>query len=58
TSISSVDTTTAINSQMTGAALNLNWTYLDGITTISMATNNLGTSQWLGIGLSLDDRMV
>ncbi|CAF1304739.1 unnamed protein product [Rotaria sp. Silwood1] len=57
TSISSVDTTTAINSQMTGAALNLNWTYLDGITTISMATNNLGTSQWLGIGLSLDDRM-
>ncbi|CAF3706008.1 unnamed protein product [Rotaria sp. Silwood1] len=57
TSISSVDTTTAINSQMTDAALNLNWTYLDGITTISMATNILGTSQWLGIGLSLDDRM-
>ncbi|CAF4088530.1 unnamed protein product, partial [Rotaria sp. Silwood2] len=55
--ISSVDATTTINSQVTGIALNLSWTYFDGITTISMATNNLGTSQWLGIGLSLDNRM-
>ncbi|CAF1015312.1 unnamed protein product [Rotaria sordida] len=57
TSISSVDTTTTINSQVSGAALNLNWSYFGGITTVAIVTNNLGTSQWLGIGLSLDDRM-
>ncbi|CAF5093186.1 unnamed protein product, partial [Rotaria sp. Silwood1] len=43
--ISSVDVTTTINTQVTGIALNLSWTYFDGITTVSMATNNLGTSQ-------------
>ncbi|CAF1038240.1 unnamed protein product [Rotaria sp. Silwood1] len=56
TSIPLVDTTT-INSQVSGAPLNLKWTYLDGITTVVIVTNNLGTSQWLGIGLSLDDQM-
>ncbi|CAF3560781.1 unnamed protein product [Rotaria sp. Silwood1] len=56
TSMPLVDTTT-INSQVSGAPLNLKWTYLDGITTVVIVTNNLGTSQWLGIGLSLDDQM-
>ncbi|CAF3708572.1 unnamed protein product [Rotaria sp. Silwood1] len=53
----SVVATTTISPQRTGAALVLNWTYADGTTTIAIATNYLGTSQWLGIGLSLDDRM-
>ncbi|CAF4812291.1 unnamed protein product, partial [Rotaria sp. Silwood1] len=53
----SVVATTTISPQRTGAALVLNWTYVDGTTTIAIATNYLGTSQWLGIGLSLDDRM-
>ncbi|CAF4807799.1 unnamed protein product [Rotaria sp. Silwood1] len=57
TLISSVNTTTTLYSQVTGTALNLNWTYFGEITTVAIETNNLGTSQWLGIGLSLDDRM-
>ncbi|CAF2895201.1 unnamed protein product [Rotaria sp. Silwood2] len=57
TSIPSVDVITTITSQVPSTALNLDWTYFGGITTVTIVTNNLGTSQWFGIGLSLDNRM-
>ncbi|CAF0984904.1 unnamed protein product [Didymodactylos carnosus] len=33
------------------------WTYTDGLTTVTIIANNLQVQQWIGFGLSLDDKM-
>jgi hypothetical protein len=42
----------------TDVIVNITWTYANGITAVKMKINNLKTSQWLALGLSLDDEMV
>ena len=38
--------------------VDIEWTYINGITTVKMRINNLKISQWAAMGLSLDDSMV
>ncbi|CAF3082951.1 unnamed protein product [Rotaria sp. Silwood2] len=52
-SLSTATTASTIND----IGVNINWAYASGITTVKMIINNLKISQWLAIGLSLDDFM-
>ncbi|CAF4412486.1 unnamed protein product, partial [Rotaria sp. Silwood2] len=54
TSIDNVATTTAPNSNV---GVIVNWTYSDGITSAQMSVVNVKISQWLAVGLSLDEYM-
>jgi hypothetical protein len=38
--------------------VNITWTYTNGVTAVIMGITNLKTSQWLALGLSLDQSMV
>jgi hypothetical protein len=51
-------TTTTPIPQTNDIDLNITWTYLNGITNVKMMVNNLKISQWIAIGLSLDELMV
>ncbi|CAF1221499.1 unnamed protein product [Adineta steineri] len=55
--IISPTTTTPIVSQTSDVGVNINWTYTNGLTSVKMQINNLKTSQWLALGLSLDQQM-
>ncbi|CAF3697979.1 unnamed protein product [Rotaria sordida] len=49
--------TTTTVPQTNDVGVDINWTYASGITSVKMKINNLRTSQWLALGLSLDDFM-
>ena len=49
-------TTTTPATDRTGATIS--WTYASGVTSVKMKINNLQTSQWFALGLSLDAAMV
>jgi hypothetical protein len=51
-----VPTTTAPPTNMVGVSVN--WVYSNGVTNVTMKINNFQTSQWLAMGLSLDQSMV
>ena len=51
-------TTTTTVSASGQAGVNVSWTYTNGMTTVTMRVDNLQTSHWLAVGLSLDDNMV
>lgn len=57
-SVQPIVTTTVSNAQGQNKTLTLNWNDTDGTTYFAIITNNLERSQWLGVGLSLDSRMV
>jgi hypothetical protein len=57
TSTISSSTTTTVT-QTSTAGVNIGWTYANGVTDVKMKINNLQTSQWFAIGLSLDQSMV
>lgn len=44
--------------QTNDVGVNISWTYANGVTTIKMLIKNLRASQWLAMGLSLDEFMV
>ncbi|CAF5040419.1 unnamed protein product [Rotaria sp. Silwood1] len=50
-------TTTSIGPQSNSSGVIINWTYNNGVTSVKMQINNLKTSQWFALGLSLDDDM-
>ncbi|CAF1364790.1 unnamed protein product [Rotaria sordida] len=50
-------TTTSITSTSNDTGVVISWTYANGITAVKMQINNLKTSQWLALGLSLDSEM-
>ncbi|CAF5051303.1 unnamed protein product, partial [Rotaria sp. Silwood1] len=50
-------TTTSIGPQSNRSRVIINWTYNNGVTSVKMQINNLKTSQWFALGLSLDDDM-
>jgi len=60
--VESSNTTTAAATTTTAATTtptaNITWTYTNGVTSVKMQINNLQTSQWFALGLSLDDEMV
>jgi hypothetical protein len=59
TTITTTTTTTITTTPQTSDIdVNIAWTYLNGITSVKMIINNLKISQWVSIGLSLDDLMV
>ncbi|CAF3874465.1 unnamed protein product [Rotaria sp. Silwood2] len=49
--------TSPITSPSDDAGVIISWTYDNGVTVVKMEINNLKTSQWLALGLSLDDKM-
>ncbi len=55
-STTTIATTTV--TQTSTAGVNVGWTYANGVTDVKMKLNNLQTSQWFAIGLSLDQSMV
>ncbi|CAF1013631.1 unnamed protein product [Rotaria sp. Silwood1] len=50
-------TTPSIGPQNNSNEVRINWTYENGVTSVKMQINNLKTSQWLALGLSLDNKM-
>lgn len=50
--------TTTMNSNVVGLILNWTYTDTDGITNAQMSVSNLKLSQWLAVGLSVDQYMV
>jgi hypothetical protein len=50
--------TTTIIPQTSNVGVNISWTYSNGTTAVQMQITNLQTSQWLAMGLSLDEEMV
>jgi hypothetical protein len=50
--------TTITVPQTSDIGVNISWTYNNGITAVKMRVNNLKTSQWFALGLSLDQNMV
>ncbi len=50
--------TTTSTPQTHDVDVNITWTYLNGITNVKMTVNNLKISQWIALGLSLDELMV
>ncbi|CAM4749259.1 unnamed protein product [Rotaria magnacalcarata] len=54
---SKVANTSVPSMNTTSSTLILNWTYVNGTTTVAMLTNNLLNYQWVAVGLSLDNRM-
>jgi hypothetical protein len=58
TSGASTSLSSTIAPQTNDVGVNISWTYTNGITAVKMIVNNLKISQWLAMGLSLDDSMV
>ncbi|CAF4463078.1 unnamed protein product [Rotaria socialis] len=50
-------TTTTAAPHANNIRVNITWSYADSITTVKMVIDNLKISQWLAMGLSLDESM-
>ena len=57
-SLTPITTTTTATPQTNDVDVNITWTYLNGVTNVKMTVNNLKISQWIALGLSLDELMV
>ena len=50
--------TSTIASLARDVGVNVRWSYANSVTTVQMNIENLKASQWVALGLSLDDKMV